>query len=560
MLLSQTLVTHLFFILSISPLAMYFQDKSIVLTGHDLTIENVVTVARENGLVTIDKNALKQVENAHQLLLLAGKKDLPVYGLNRGVGLNKDKTIFKGNVLTPDARKASEEFNMRDLHATSAAIGSPAQRDLVRAAMVIRLNTLLLGNAGVQPEVVLMLVNFLNKDLTPIFPSSGSMGEADITILAHLGLAMAGEGEVWYRGKKMLAADALKLAGLMPLHPYAKDALSIFSSNAYTAGIGALTVYDLQKLLDQYDLLVALSLEGLNGNIAPLLEPVHTIRPYRGQGISAKNILKNLQGSYLFNLSTNRALQDPLSFRTASQVNGATRDILTILKQNLSIQLNSSDDNPAVILDISPAQNARPQERAYYVSDQQLKGAVIPTANFDPLPWVLNFEELNIALSHLAASSTQRTVKLSSVYFTHLSRFLAPDEKTIAFGAIQKPLMYLNTALYQQSIPVSVISYPVAGEIEDTATNSLLIVQNSRRIIKKLYQIMGFELLHASQAVDLRRIQDPSLKLGECTLAFYSAFRQRVPFLRQDRILTPDIKEAYKFIKGYNNCIYPPQF
>ena len=397
-----------------------------------------------------------------------------------------------------------------------------------------------------------MFVNFLNKGITPVFPSGGSIGEADITILAHIGLAMTGEGEVLFRNKKMLASSALKLSGLEPLHPYAKDALAIFSSNAYTAGMGALTVYDLHHLLDKYDLLASLSLEGLNGNIAPFLGPVQAIRPYKGQELSAHNVLHNLQGSYLFDVSKARALQDPLSFRTESQVNGAARNIMKVLQHNLAIQLNSSDDNPAVILDVTPNKDAGAQEKAYYVSNNQLTGAVIPTANFEPIPWVLNFEELNIALSHLSASSTQRTIKLSTEHFTLLSRFLSPDDSTIAFGAIQKPLLYLNTSIYQLSTPVSAISYPIAGEIEDTATNSLLVVQHTRQIMDALYQVMGFELLHASQAIDLRKLQIPDLKLGIETSKLFAEFRKKVSFLNQDRALTPDINKSYLFISGYN--------
>lgn len=528
------------------------QTQFIVLNGKNLTIEEVVKIAKQNALVKIDHAALEKVKRSHQLLLLAAEKDLPVYGLNRGVGLNKDKAIFEGSVLTPEAKQKSEQFNMNDLYATSAAVGPIATRDVVRAAMVTRLNTLLLGNAGVQPSVVEMFAAFLNEDITPLFPSGGSIGEADITILAHIGLAMTGKGDVLYKGKQMSASKALSKAGLQPLHPYAKDALSIFSSNAYTAGMAALTVNEVEKLVDKYDLLVSLSLEGVNGNIAPLLEPAHAIRPYPGQGIAAQNIMRYLQGSYLLEVSDKRALQDPLSFRTASQVSGATRDIVRDLKRDLTIQLNSSDDNPAVVIDITPRKNASPQEKAYYISDGKLSGAVIPTANFEPISWVLNMERLNIALGHMSASSTQRIVKLGSFCVNHLSRFLSPDQATIAFAAIQKPIMYLNTDIQQQSIPVSTISYPVAGEIEDTATNSLLVVQHLNKIVDNLYQIMGFELIHASQAIDLRKLQTPSLTLGKSTIILHSDFRKEVLFLQKDRELTPDIKKAYEFISRYD--------
>ncbi|ARG97439.1 HAL/PAL/TAL family ammonia-lyase [Legionella micdadei] len=534
-----------------SQVSYSYQTQALTLTGSNLTINDIVKIARQGWMVRIDEAAARRVENSHQLLLLATEKNLPVYGLNRGVGLNKDKTIFHGSILTSEARKLSEQFNLKNLHATSASVGPIAPIDSVRAAMLIRLNTLLLGHAGVQPAVVDMFVDFLNKGITPMFPSGGTIGEGDITLLAQIGLAMIGEGEVFYQNRKMPASEALKLAGLQPLNLYAKDALALFSSNAYAAGIGALTVFDLKKLLDKYDLLTALSLEGLNGNIAPFMEPVQKLRPYSGQQKSAKNVLKNLAGSYLFSLSQSRALQDPLSFRTESQVNGAARDVLEVLEKNLNLQINSSDDNPAVILDIIPDSNASPQEKIYYISGNQLTGAVIPTANFDPIPWVLNFEELNIALSHLSASSTQRTIKLSSPRFTHLSRFLSPNNTTIAFGAIQKPLIYLNDSIQELGKSIQAVNYPVAGEIEDVATNSLLAIEKTKQIINNLYGVMGIELMHASQAVDLRKITDPQLKLGVGTSKLFLDFRKQVPFLNEDRTLTPDIEKASKFIHNY---------
>ncbi len=438
---------------------------------------------------------------------------------------------------------------MDDLEATSAAVGPPAPREVVRAAMLIRLNTFLLGHAGVHPDIIHMLNEFLNKDITPIFPSNGSMGEADITILAHLGLAMAGKGDVFYQNKVMPAEEALKRANLTPIRPYAKDALSIFSSNAYTAGITALVVDEVGKLLEKYELLVALSLEGLNGNISPYLPVVQKIRPYSSQAASAQNIMSKLTGSYLLVPSDTRALQDPLSFRTASHVIGAARDSLKALQKTLAIQLNSSDDNPAVILNVEPSNGSSLQEKGYYVSKEGLSGAVIPTANFEPLPWVLNLEQLGIALGHLSASSVQRTVKLGSSEFTHLSRFLSPNKTSLAFSAVQKPLMYLNANVQQLIMPVSTISYPVAGGIEDTYTNSLLVAERVHTIIDQLYYIMGFEIMHASQAIDLRKKEKLDLKLGDKTEAFYENFRKVVPFLDKDRILTYDIEKSYKFLK-----------
>lgn len=528
------------------------KSAPVILNGHQLTIANVVDVASHHAKVAVDANSMTLVERSHALLLLAAKKDMPVYGLNRGVGLNKDKVIFHGDALSENALRQSEQFNLNDIYATSAGIGSIASREVVRAAMLVRLNTLLLGHSGVQPAVVTMLVDLLNDDITPVMPSEGSIGEADITILAHLALAMTGRGEVMNpNGKIIPASVALKQAGLTPLHLYGKDALSIFSSNAYTAGKLVLAVSRVQTLLDQTDVLVALSLEGINGNIAPYLPVVNDVRPFEGQMISATNVLHALSGSYLMKPSSDRALQDPLSFRTASQLNGAARDALKQLTIDLLKQINSADDNPTVILDVEPAKNASLQEKSYYLREGDLYGAVIPTANFEPISWVLDAEKLNIALGHLSAASTQRIVKLGSFCINQISRFLSPDQATIAFAAIQKPIMYLNTETQQEIIPVSTLSYPVAGDIEDTATNSLLVVNHMDKIIDNLYETMAFELLHASQAVDLKHREYPSMTLGVETNQLQRTFRASVPFLAKDRELTPDIQKAIAFIQHY---------
>lgn len=221
------------------------------------------------------------------------------------------------------------------------------------------------------------------------------------------------------------------------------------------------------------------------------------------------------------------------------------------LKKDITLQINTSDDNPAVIVGIKPTKNTSKQEKIYYVEGDDVYGAIIPTANFDPIAWVLNVERLNIALGHMSASSTQRIVKLGSFCINQISRFLSPDQATIAFAAIQKPIMYLNTDIQQLSIPVSTISYPVAGGIEDTATNSLLVAEHMNKIIDNLYQIMAFELMHASQSIDLKLLKDESLKLGDATSKLHKEYRKVIPFLQKDRPLTPDIEKSYRFIRNY---------
>lgn len=519
--------------------------QEIVLTGTNLTIEEIVALARNNAEVRVDPSAWERVAESHALILRAAKEDKAVYGLNRGVGLNKDKTLFKGDVLTDETKAASIAFNRSNLLATSSAAGPQMSTKIVAAVMLIKLNSILQGTTGAQPVVAELLLEFINRGIYPVIPSRGSIGEADITILSHLGLALIGEGNVSFDGRIMSAREALEMNGLKPLVPYGKDSLSIMSSNAYSAALAALVIYDAEKLLDKADAVFALSLEGLNGNVAPYLEEVQNARPFLGQKESAANIRRILEGSSLWQTSQERELQDPLSFRSASQVHGAARDIVRAAKEKLLLHLKSSDDNPIVILN-PKAPGSAEQERAYYLND--LSGAVIPTANFETINWVIDFEALGIALSHVSQISTQRMMRLSSEKFTHLTRFLAPDASSIVFGAVQKTFAGLNAEIRTLSAPISPDSFPLAGEIEDHATNAPLVLQRVCKIIDNLYYIFGLEMMHASQAIDLRKNINPDFQLGEVTEELYKDYRTKVAFIDKDRSLSEDIEKSYAFL------------
>ena len=226
----------------------------------------------------------------------------------------------------------------------------------MRAAMLIRLNTMLVGQTGAQPRVAELYRDFLNHKIHPVLPTRASVGEADITILAHIGLAMMGEGEVIYDGdsgqrERMSAKKAFAKANIgAPLEPFGKDSLAIMSSNAYAAAVAVLTLPDAFYLLAWSSKVFALSLEALNGNVSPFLPPVHS--GHRTQVAIAADVLYHLRGSFLWSRDSNRALQDPLSYRTASHVLAVAFDENSELRKRLLAQINSSDDNPAVIFGI----------------------------------------------------------------------------------------------------------------------------------------------------------------------------------------------------------------
>lgn len=522
----------------------------LVLTGETLTVDDVVQVARFMRPVEISPTAHDRVGRAHRLLLSGAKYNLPIYGLNRGVGLNKDRKVFQGATIDPEVMQLSEQFNKNLIYSHSTGIGSDMPEALVRASMLVRLNTLLRGVAGIQPYAPELLEAFLNLHIHPVMPCRGSVGEADIAILSHIALAMIGEGEVTVAGVRMPADQALKAYGLKPLIPYGKDALSILSSNAYSVAFATLTLHDVGRLIDQMNVVFAMSLEGFNGNVAPFLFQAQKVRPFCSQWNVAKNVCTSLEGSFLWQVDENRPLQDPLSFRTATQVHAATVDLLELLHKQMLINLNSSDDNPAVILDIVPSDATTPQERQYYINDEGVTGAIIPSANFEPIIWVVKFESLAIALTHVAHNSVQRMIHLGNPEFTGLSRFLSSDERYISFGTIQKAFIELDTEIRSLANPVSVDSFPVAGTIEDHATNAPFVVRRVAKIVDNLMYIVAMEEMHAAQALDLRLSKHAGLTLGKATQAELIQFRQVVPFLKEDRVLGLDIQNAYVYTKN----------
>ena len=521
-------------------------NASITLDGENLTPKDIAYIS--NGAkVDISKKAMQKAKKAHEVLLNAAKDGQKIYGLTVGVGLNKDRSFVdaKGN-LDAEVIEASTKFNIGLIHAHCGGVGEDMPLKTARAVLATRLNNMLFAGAGVQEEVISLYKEFLNQDIIPVMPSAGSMGEADITILGHVGLAMLGEGEVYYKGEKMAAAQALKKAGLKPLSPFGKDSLSILSSNAYSAALASLALEDLKQADKMSKLVFALSLEALNGNVAPFSSEAASLRPFPQFEATAKQIREILKDSYLWDKDDTRALQDPLSYRDASYFFAAMSSTIQSLEGLMKIQLNSSDDNPGIFIGEQPA-GAKFQESKLFTKG----GAVVPTSNFEPLLWVIEFEKASIVLAHNSKASSLRTIKLSDDNFTHLSRFLGTDKTVHAFGAMQKPFVALAGENEFLANPASLDYVPVAGNIEDVATNAPFVMQKFSKQIENFYAILGMELIHAAQAIDLRMQQNPNLKLSAQTKKLYDEYRKVVKFMDTDRPLTDDFRNSAKFLKEY---------
>lgn len=526
------------------------QAGVVTLDGHHLTQDQAWSIAEGKDTVEIAPEALDRLVKSHELVELAAKGGTPVYGLTVGVGLNKDKPLFSANgELSQEVRDASKAFNRNALRSHSAGIGPMAEDEIARLQMVIRLNTLLAGQTGAQPKVAELYRDFLNKGITPQIPSRGSVGEADITLSSHVGAVMMGEWKAKVDGKVVSGAEALKQKGLKPLVPEGKDALAILSTNAMAVAQVMKARKEAKKIADATPSLFALSLEGLNGNIAPVLPQAVGVHPFEGLESEAAKVRNALDGSYLWKKNKDRALQDPLSFRTTVYTMREVDQALKHLDKELDVQINSSDDNPGAMLDADKAYANHDQVAMYFVEGKGVKGAIIPTANFEPLPVAIAAQRLGVALTHLSHNSVQRTIHLSDDHFTGLTRFLSdPANKGHAFGAIQKPFVAMQSENQSLANPVSFLGTPVAGDIEDTYTNLPLVAERLNKIADNTGYIYSLELLHAAQAIDLRKNLKGRFDMGKATKDLYSDYRKVVPYVSQDRIYTEDIQNGKNLI------------
>ncbi|MDO4787108.1 MAG: aromatic amino acid ammonia-lyase [Fretibacterium sp.] len=489
--------------------------EPLVLTGKDLSLADLYSVVYDRRKVALQERAKERAMASRQILFDMAAAGKPVYGLNRGVGWNKD-TEFDSSFF--------EQYNKNVLNTHSVGVGDLSSSEEVRAMMLIRLNKALLGHVGISVEILELYCAFLNEGIHPQVPRRSSVGEGDITALAHIGLAFIGEGTVEYGGRVLPAGEALKLCGLKPVVLGPKDGLGILSSNAQGEALAALFLRDAETLVATANGVFALSLEGLNGVMESLREDVNGVRGLAGQIRSARECRALLEGSFLHLPDPARALQDPLCFRCAHAVSGTVYDALDYVRSILEVQINATDDNPCILLEAGRS----------YVSP-----------NFETLSLALAVEMAASALSHLSKMSCYRMLKLADPAFTKLTRALTPKEvEVLAFTTVQKTFTMLDAENRLWANPSSMDYYAVSGTIEDHASNLPLAADKASRIVGNLHYILGIELMHAAQAVDLRGKKP----LGEGTRKIYETFRRAVPFYDRDRNLSRDIEKARELL------------
>jgi len=490
----------------------------IVIGNAPLTIADVVAVARDGAEVTLGRAARERITAAHDVIAAVIANEQVAYGVTTGFG-----QLATTHIPVDKVRELQE--NLVRSHAVG--MGVPLPREVVRAAMTIRLNTMARGYSGVREEVAEHVAACINSDLVPWVPSRGSLGASgDLAPSAHLVLAMMGEGELLTEdGRREPAGPALRAAGLAPLTLEAKEGLSLLNGTQFMAAIGCLAVADGEALLDSADLIGAMSLEGLRASVGPFEERIQALRPIPGQLASAANVRHATAGSaiMLSHLNCDK-VQDAYSLRCIPQVHGACRDALAWLRRVITVEVDSVTDNPLVFPD---------------------SGEIISAGNFHGEPLALALDLAAMSLSEIASISERRTFRMLTSSLSELPPFLTRDSGLNNGYMI---VQYTAAALVAENKilchPASVDSIPSSGDQEDHVSMGMTAALKLQDVLRNAQGVLGIEALCAAQAIDLLAPLTP----GAGTRAGYEIVREFAPTLERDRYLAPELEAAARAV------------
>ena len=504
----------------------------ILLGEKALSIEDIVKIACFYEKVELSESAVKKINSSHKLMEKIVNADEPVYGINTGFGIFADRRI-----KTEESSTLSRNLILS--HAVGT--GDPIPDAIVRAAMLIRANTLAKGFSGVRIAIIHTLIEMLNKQVIPEVPSQGSLGSSgDLCQLSHLALVFTTDksdlieesGNATYGGKRMAGKDAMKAAGITRLILGPKEGLAINNGATFSAAIAALSVWESEYLLDLADKAASLSLEALVGCSSAFDERLHQARGQAGQIISASNIRSMIAGSTL--VDSTKRVQDAYSLRCAPQIHGASRDTIKHARQIVEIEINAATDNPLIF---EP-------------------GVAISGGNFhgEPVGMVMDF--VGIAMAEIGAVSERRTFRLTDEKLNNGLPPMLVDSKEAAglnSGVMMPQYTAASLVLENQTLatPDSVHSLPTSAEQEDHNANAMTAARHGHQIIKNVKHVLAVELFTAARALD-QRMRISTGQPGKKTSELFARIRKEVPYKAEDCLWGTQIEQVKKLVDGHS--------
>jgi histidine ammonia-lyase len=498
------------------------ETTSLEITGNDLSFDELRQVAHERRAVSLAGAAREKVAAAREVVEKLLRENRVAYAINTGVGRLSDVHI-------EPAQNRQLQINLIRSH--SAGVGEPLSQAETRAMMLLRANSLAKGFSGVRAEVIDLLCAMLNSGVHPIVPSQGSVGASgDLAPLAHLALAMIGEGEAWAGNGRGGSAEALRQAGIRPLVPEAKEAISLINGTQAMLAVGALSLLAAETLAGTADVLGAMSLDALHGTDVAFDERIHAVRPHAGQVKVAANLRRLIAGSQIRESHKDCGrVQDAYSLRCIPQVHGAVRDTLEFCRRTFEIEMNSAVDNPLVFV------------------KGQGEGDIISGGNFHGEPLAFALDYLAIALSALAGISERRTERLVNPALNEgLPPFLAADAGTNSgFMMPQVTAAALASENKVLAHPASVDSITTSGNKEDYVSMGMAAAIKLKKVVANTTYVLAIEACAAAQALDFLAPLKTSAPLQQAL----AAVRKVSPRVESDRVFAGDFERVAELIR-----------
>ncbi|MCV9885596.1 histidine ammonia-lyase [Metabacillus halosaccharovorans] len=489
----------------------------ITLNGQNLTFQSLQKIIIGREKVSYTEESMKKVIESRKAVEHIVSKGKIVYGITTGFGKFSDVFIDKDNV---------ENLQLNLIRSHACGVGDPFPEEVSRAMILLRANALLKGFSGVRPVIIERLLDLVNAEIHPVIPQQGSLGASgDLAPLSHLALCLLGEGEVFYKGKRMPSIEALSKESILPVTLTAKEGLALINGTQAMTAMGAITYLEAEKLAFQAELIAGVTIEALEGIIDAFDHEIHVARGFKQQIDVATRIRDYLKDSLLVTKQGERRVQDAYSIRCIPQVHGAIWQTLNFTKEKLEIEMNAATDNPLIF------QNG-------------LK--VLSGGNFHGQPIAFAMDFLKIALSELANISERRIERLVNPQLNDLPAFLSP-EPGLQSGAMI--MQYVAASLVSENKtlahPASVDSIPSSANQEDHVSMGTIAARHAYQIITNARRVLAIEAICGIQAAEIRG----SHKMASITGTFYKEARNIVPSITHDRIFSTDIEAMTNWLK-----------
>jgi histidine ammonia-lyase len=491
------------------------------ISGQPLTLQEMAAVASGHARAVLAAAARQRMQASREVVEKLIRENRVVYGVNTGFGKLSDVHI-------PPSELELLQLNLVRSH--SCGIGEPLSEMETRTMMLLRANVLALGHSGCRVELVETLLRMLDRAVHPVIPEKGSVGASgDLAPLAHLALAMIGEGECFYRGRRQPSAEALRDADLTPVRLGAKEGLALLNGTQAMGAVGGLAIYRALRVAALCDLAGAMSLESLRGTPVAFDERIHRARPHAGQLACAANLRRLLADSEirLSHLDNDPRVQDAYCLRCMPQVHGAVRDALHHARCVVELESGAATDNPLVFAD---------------------SGDVLSGGNFHGAPLALVFDYAALALTDLMSISERRIDRLVNPDVNEgLPPFLSSRPGTSSGYMIAQicAVSLLNEAKVLAH-PASIDNVPTSGAKEDHVSMGMTAAVKLRQIVSNAEHVLAIELLAAAEGLEYRA----PLRSSQDIERAHEIIRGMVPRLTEDRPLSYDIQRIAAAIVG----------